>query len=567
MDVQRVFILAEPSIGIMAAMFLSIVAVSVAMMMGPRRRFRHACAGPPPLPRRMRRGGHGWWWVLGIIALVLFVRFKHSDRHIPWAGHRAAESATVDPSSSNFVDINGRPVAMLDVRISLKKCDDLDVEPNDVAAGLLTVIDRLQDNLAVDGQRPRGHNIDELGKCLVRSGEPTVELSKVARLSRRQPLGARDAPLGTIRVRYDSRNISSRDAREFFSELDEELELVMESRVAGGERMFYVRRELDSLVIHVPTSDSTQLARAKKSVHPEIHVDPSPIVEPIPMIEPAPNVKVDESDRLAQLIDATLSWVLGAEERAEIKRAAVETRRDAVREAAKAIAEASTARAEAREDATQALDESQQAIAKKIEQGIFGNREEPVGDEPAKPRAFMGTPDWVTSPPQTRFDERGVYTSTGATDPLFSSHQESREALNDVLDSMIAEYAAFVVTPQVARQLDLTYLRSRATTWTGSTVSAMTGLKVYESHAMLQLGPSDHERLLRLAHDQQSQRSALLAGVAGGTVLLLLGTVLGYLKLDTATRGYYSGRLKFAAGTAAVSVVALSSVVAWVLAT
>ena len=46
--------------------------------------------------------------------------------------------------------------------------------------------------------------------------------------------------------------------------------------------------------------------------------------------------------------------------------------------------------------------------------------------------------------------------------------------------------------------------------------------------------------------------AATAPGLAGAAGLFLgfLGTVFSYFKLDTATRGYYSGRLKLAAGTA-----------------
>jgi hypothetical protein len=43
------------------------------------------------------------------------------------------------------------------------------------------------------------------------------------------------------------------------------------------------------------------------------------------------------------------------------------------------------------------------------------------------------------------------------------------------------------------------------------------------------------------------------AGV--GLLLAFVGTVFGYLKLDTATRGYYSGRLRFVAGLALLAIV------------
>jgi hypothetical protein len=47
-------------------------------------------------------------------------------------------------------------------------------------------------------------------------------------------------------------------------------------------------------------------------------------------------------------------------------------------------------------------------------------------------------------------------------------------------------------------------------------------------------------------------------GLGTGIVLLLLGTLYSFLKLDTATRGYYTGRLQFAAATTILALVAAS---------
>ena len=47
-------------------------------------------------------------------------------------------------------------------------------------------------------------------------------------------------------------------------------------------------------------------------------------------------------------------------------------------------------------------------------------------------------------------------------------------------------------------------------------------------------------------------------GLGVGIVILLLSTMFSYFKLDTATRGYYTGRLQFAAAAAILTVIAAS---------
>ena len=57
----------------------------------------------------------------------------------------------------------------------------------------------------------------------------------------------------------------------------------------------------------------------------------------------------------------------------------------------------------------------------------------------------------------------------------------------------------------------------------------------------------------------------LQTGLAVGAVLLLLTTMFSYLKLDTATRGYYTGRLQFGAAAAILAIIAAGAVCAnWI---
>jgi hypothetical protein len=57
---------------------------------------------------------------------------------------------------------------------------------------------------------------------------------------------------------------------------------------------------------------------------------------------------------------------------------------------------------------------------------------------------------------------------------------------------------------------------------------------------------------------QVVERRIDIAGFGSALMLMLLGTAYGYLKLDTRTKGYYTGRLKLAAGAAILLVVILA---------
>jgi hypothetical protein len=71
---------------------------------------------------------------------------------------------------------------------------------------------------------------------------------------------------------------------------------------------------------------------------------------------------------------------------------------------------------------------------------------------------------------------------------------------------------------------------------------------------------------LDLRWSQIRARSRLAqAGLGIGVIVLLLGTMFSYFKLDTATRGYYTGRLQFAtAGTILTLVAASVLLVRWI---
>jgi len=52
----------------------------------------------------------------------------------------------------------------------------------------------------------------------------------------------------------------------------------------------------------------------------------------------------------------------------------------------------------------------------------------------------------------------------------------------------------------------------------------------------------------------QEERLLLLAGGVG-VFLAFVGTIFAYLKIDTATRGYYSGRLRLTAGAMIIGLI------------
>jgi hypothetical protein len=80
-----------------------------------------------------------------------------------------------------------------------------------------------------------------------------------------------------------------------------------------------------------------------------------------------------------------------------------------------------------------------------------------------------------------------------------------------------------------------------------------------EQHALLEFNEqtAGHFRGEWRLIVQERRLLMLAAGVA--LLLGFVGTIFAYLKTDTATRGYYSGRLRFAAGVVIIGLVALAA--------
>jgi putative salt-induced outer membrane protein YdiY len=97
---------------------------------------------------------------------------------------------------------------------------------------------------------------------------------------------------------------------------------------------------------------------------------------------------------------------------------------------------------------------------------------------------------------------------------------------------------------------------------------------MYQTHALLEFGPEFRKELENRRGDLKTyaRERAIAFRLRGlalgfGAVLCLLTVIYGYLRLDTATRGYYAGRLQFLAATAILIVIVagawLASRVMW----
>jgi hypothetical protein len=92
-----------------------------------------------------------------------------------------------------------------------------------------------------------------------------------------------------------------------------------------------------------------------------------------------------------------------------------------------------------------------------------------------------------------------------------------------------------------------------------------TGLRDYpmvQSHVLLEFSEDAHGKLDRRWRREVVSGRLWHAGIFGGLLMTVLGTIYSYLRLDTLTKGYYSLRLRTAAAALILLAAALSGFLA-----
>ena len=81
-------------------------------------------------------------------------------------------------------------------------------------------------------------------------------------------------------------------------------------------------------------------------------------------------------------------------------------------------------------------------------------------------------------------------------------------------------------------------------------------------HAQLVFDDKFRDEIEHRWSEVTSKSRLAQTGLGAGVVLLLLSTLFSYFKVDTATKGYYTGRLQFATAGAILALVAASVLLA-----
>jgi hypothetical protein len=166
-----------------------------------------------------------------------------------------------------------------------------------------------------------------------------------------------------------------------------------------------------------------------------------------------------------------------------------------------------------------------------------------------------------------------AYRMIGTSEP-YPTEQEAQQALSKLLDEMTRQYVSELLLNVSAEEVEALkiprqYIRQQVLkeTWVGPFEEQTFGDqyraygKYYALHAELDFDDEAREVLLGAWRRDVINQRLWYSGIGSLFVLGLLGTVFGYLKFDTATRGYYSGILIVGAGLFIVAI--LGAAAAW----
>ncbi|MEZ6070157.1 MAG: hypothetical protein R3C10_07715 [Pirellulales bacterium] len=175
-------------------------------------------------------------------------------------------------------------------------------------------------------------------------------------------------------------------------------------------------------------------------------------------------------------------------------------------------------------------------------------------DSPIEIDTSPERPDWVDDEDQLKND--GVYRVTVSAGP-YETRVECDRALDEAIHRATSDYLTHL-QPGVGNfdVLDRGYLRSRLVTnvWEERRETSVGPMRTM--YARLEYSPDVRRHLEVVTRQRMVNERLAMTGVLSGALLAVLGTLFGYFKLDTMTRGYYSTRLKLLSGVVILGILA-----------
>lgn len=201
--------------------------------------------------------------------------------------------------------------------------------------------------------------------------------------------------------------------------------------------------------------------------------------------------------------------------------------------------------------------------------------------EPTPSFRYLTTPrpDWIETEASKSEDRYQIAVESGLHVRKRTAQQALRDNVKAAVDSYVNDYLeselASTLTGYAIEEGDSAGTRTISLRLEGRTfdlarerfdeqVEFDYGV-MHQSHALVKMDKDIRQALDQRWGQVRATSRLFQTGLGAGALLLLLGTMLSYLKLDTATRGYYTGRLQFGAAAAILAIVAAGVVCAnWI---
>jgi uncharacterized membrane protein YidH (DUF202 family) len=190
-----------------------------------------------------------------------------------------------------------------------------------------------------------------------------------------------------------------------------------------------------------------------------------------------------------------------------------------------------------------------------------------IGDIHVMSKVFIdydARPEWVDREDVTVGPVHQISVCSGP----HMQRRESRKALRGELKKAVDQYINDLVEhPQAAFWLGLdekfisTNLIQPDNMFDEKIISPSFGV-MHQSHALVEIGPQFRDHVETSWHQFHAKGRLVVMGLICGGVLGVILALFGYFRADTATRGFYTGRLKFVTAAAILALVVAGVILA-----
>lgn len=181
-------------------------------------------------------------------------------------------------------------------------------------------------------------------------------------------------------------------------------------------------------------------------------------------------------------------------------------------------------------------------LAAKEQAGVHA----PSTDSTSEPRPGAGRPAWMDAP----MGHDGKIYRTIATSGPYATVAECNQKLPEALEEAVRSYSERLLGEGASRRVRLpaSFIHERIVRGEWLEQAEFSFGPMYNLHERLEFDASVAQEIEQLYRASQVASRISYAAVGATLALGLIGILFSYLKLDTLTRGYYTGRLRVAAG-------------------